>query len=84
MSTLLLPLSGTDLIEPVASDARLVTAALLGIAVIVVLITWAKLHPFLALTLGGLTVGVVAGSTSPSRSRASRPVSAPPRPGSAP
>ena len=61
MSTLLLPLSGTDLIEPVASDARLVTAALLGIAVIVVLITWAKLHPFLALTLGGLTVGVVAG-----------------------
>jgi GntP family gluconate:H+ symporter len=26
-----------------------------------VLITWAKLHPFLALTLGGLTVGIVAG-----------------------
>ncbi|RYP85497.1 gluconate transporter [Nocardioides guangzhouensis] len=61
MSTLLLPLAGTDLIEPVASDVRLVTAALLGIAVIVVLITWAKLHPFLALTLGGLTVGVAAG-----------------------
>jgi GntP family gluconate:H+ symporter len=61
MSTLLLPLAGTDLIQPVASDARLVTAALLGIAVIVVLITWAKLHPFLALTLGGLTVGIAAG-----------------------
>jgi GntP family gluconate:H+ symporter len=60
---LLLPLAGTgtDLIEPVASDGRLLSAALLGIAVIVVLITWAKLHPFLALTMGGLTVGVVAG-----------------------
>jgi GntP family gluconate:H+ symporter len=62
MNALLAPLAaGTDLIEPVASDGRLVTAALLGIAVIVVLITWAKLHPFLALTLGGLTVGIVAG-----------------------
>jgi GntP family gluconate:H+ symporter len=60
---LILPLAGTgtDLIEPVASDGRLLSAALLGIAVIVVLITWAKLHPFLALTLGGLTVGIVAG-----------------------
>ncbi len=52
---------GTDLIEPVASDGRLVFAALLGIAVIVALIIAAKLHPFLALTVGAITVGVVAG-----------------------
>ena len=32
-----------------------------GIALIVVLITVAKLHPFLALIFGGLTVGIVAG-----------------------
>ena len=40
---------------------RLVPAALLGIAVLVVLIVRFKLHPFLALTLGSLTVGAVAG-----------------------
>ena len=57
----ILPLAGDDLIQPVAPDAQLVTAALLGIAVIVLLITFAKLHPFLALTLGALTVGIVAG-----------------------
>jgi GntP family gluconate:H+ symporter len=44
-----------------AHDSRLVIAALLGIAVVVVLITWAKLHPFLALILGSATLGVVAG-----------------------
>ena len=59
--TTVLPLVGDDLIQPVAPDAQLVAAALLGIAVIVALITFAKLHPFLALTLGALTVGVVAG-----------------------
>jgi GntP family gluconate:H+ symporter len=56
-----LPLAGTDLVEPVAGGWQLVTAALVGIAVIVVLITLARLHPFLALILGGLTVGIVAG-----------------------
>jgi gluconate:H+ symporter, GntP family len=40
---------------------RLVPAALLGIAVLVLLIVRFKLHPFLALTLGSLTVGGVAG-----------------------
>jgi GntP family gluconate:H+ symporter len=59
--TTVLPLVGDDLIQPVAPDAQLVAAALIGIAVIVALITFAKLHPFLALTLGALTVGVVAG-----------------------
>ena len=51
----------TELPEPVASGWRLVVAALAGIAVIVVLITVAKLHPFLALIFGALTVGIVAG-----------------------
>ena len=59
--TPILPLVGDDLIQPVAPDAQLVAAALLGIAAIVALITFAKLHPFLALTLGALTVGIVAG-----------------------
>ena len=51
----------TELAEPVAGGLQLVLAALAGIAVIVVLITVAKLHPFLALIFGALTVGVVAG-----------------------
>ncbi|APU13821.1 MULTISPECIES: gluconate:H+ symporter [Actinoalloteichus] len=41
-------------------DTRLVTAALVGIAVIVVLITWLKVHPFLALTLGAGALGFIA------------------------
>ncbi|GGL02216.1 gluconate:H+ symporter, GntP family protein [Sphaerisporangium melleum] len=40
---------------------RLLPAALVGIALIVVLITRFKLHPFLSLTLGSLAVGAVAG-----------------------
>ncbi|MGD9957905.1 GntP family permease [Nocardioides sp.] len=56
-----LPLAGTDLVEPVASGWQLVVAALGGIALIVALITFVKLNPFLALIFGGLTVGIVAG-----------------------
>lgn len=59
--TAALPLAADDLIEPVAGGLHLVIAALAGIALIVVLITVLKLHPFLALILGGLTVGIVAG-----------------------
>ncbi|MBA4609173.1 gluconate transporter [Aeromicrobium sp. Marseille-Q0843] len=44
-----------------SDSTQLILAALLGIAVIVVLITVAKLHPFLSLTLGSLTVGAAAG-----------------------
>jgi GntP family gluconate:H+ symporter len=51
----------TDLPKPVAAGWQLVVAALAGIAVIVVLITVVKLHPFLALIFGGVTVGAVAG-----------------------
>lgn len=42
-------------------STQLILAALIGIAAIVALITIAKLHPFLSLTLGSLVVGVVAG-----------------------
>lgn len=53
--------AGTELVEPVAGGAQLVLAALAGIALIVVLITIVKLHPFLALIFGALTVGMAAG-----------------------
>ncbi|CNE55690.1 gluconate transporter [Mycobacterium tuberculosis] len=46
---------------PAASSGRLVPAALAGIALIVVLITYFKVHPFLSLTLGALLVGGIAG-----------------------
>ncbi|KMO84872.1 gluconate transporter [Mycolicibacterium chubuense] len=63
MSPLALTLlaADTELPEPVASGWQLVIAALAGIAVIVVLITVFKLHPFLSLIFGALTVGIVAG-----------------------
>ncbi|MEX0429650.1 GntP family permease [Nocardioides sp. DS6] len=54
-------LAASDLTQPVAGGFQLVLAAILGIAVIVVLITLAKLHPFLSLIVGGLVVGIVAG-----------------------
>ncbi|MEU7614618.1 SLC13 family permease [Micromonospora rifamycinica] len=48
--------------EPVTSagDAQLVVAALLGIAAVVLLIAWGKVHPFLSLILGAAVLGVVA------------------------
>ena len=44
-----------------SSDTRLVLAAVLGIAAVVLLITWLKVHPFLALILGSLLLGIVGG-----------------------
>jgi GntP family gluconate:H+ symporter len=61
LPTLLVPMADTELIDPVAEGWQLVLAALVGIALIVTLITWAKIHPFLALIVGGLAVGIVAG-----------------------
>jgi GntP family gluconate:H+ symporter len=61
LAPLLVPMADDDLIEPVAAGWQLVLAALVGIALIVVLITWAKIHPFLALIVGGLAVGILAG-----------------------
>ncbi len=46
---------------PAIPAARLVPAALIGIALIVLLITRFKLNPFLALTIGSLVVAAVAG-----------------------
>ncbi|MER7556020.1 gluconate:H+ symporter [Nocardioides sp. NPDC126508] len=48
-------------VAPVASGGVLLAAALASIALIVVLITYVKLHPFLALLLGGIAVGVLSG-----------------------
>jgi GntP family gluconate:H+ symporter len=63
MSTLsaVLPLAGTELVQPVAEGWQLILATLIGIAVIVLLITVAKVHPFLALIAGALSVGALAG-----------------------
>jgi GntP family gluconate:H+ symporter len=49
------------LVEPVAAGWQLIVAFIAGIAVIVVLITLVKLHPFLALIFGAISVGAVAG-----------------------
>jgi GntP family gluconate:H+ symporter len=53
--------ASSETVTPIADGWQLVVAALLGIAVIVVLITVGKVHPFLALIFGAITVGVVAG-----------------------
>ncbi|VVJ24711.1 Gluconate transporter family protein [Amycolatopsis camponoti] len=42
-------------------DTRLIAATVVAIAVIVVLITKVKLHPFLSLVLGSLVLGLTAG-----------------------
>ncbi len=62
-ATVLAALPSADPISK-AGNAQLIVAALAGIAVIVVLITWLKMHPFLALILGSAALGVVA-SISP-------------------
>jgi GntP family gluconate:H+ symporter len=45
-----------------AGTAQLVLAAVLGIAAVVLLIAWAKWHPFLALIMGAAVLGIVAGA----------------------
>ena len=42
-------------------DTRLIVATLVAIAVIIALISWLKVHPFLALTIGSLIVGALSG-----------------------
>src|SRR6478672_808973 len=54
-------LAAAPLVQPVAPGWQLILAALLGIGLIVVLITVFKVHPFLSLTVGAMTVGAVAG-----------------------
>ena len=41
-------------------NAQLIAACVLGILAVVLLITWGKVHPFLALMLGSAVLGVVA------------------------
>ncbi len=50
-----------DAPKPTGSDGQLITAAIIGIALIVVLISWLKLHPFISLTIGAIAVGIGAG-----------------------
>jgi gluconate:H+ symporter, GntP family len=45
-----------------AGSGQLILAAVLGIAVVILLIAWAKWHPFLALILGSAVLGLVAGA----------------------
>jgi GntP family gluconate:H+ symporter len=49
-----------EAIDHTSNDWQLILAALLGIATVVVLITWLKVHPFLALIYGSFVLGVVA------------------------
>ncbi len=43
------------------SDGRLITSAIAGFAVIIALITWLKVNPFVALTIGSIAVGLASG-----------------------
>src|SRR3954464_6527721 len=49
-----------EAIDHTNNDWQLILAALLGIATVVVLITWLKVHPFLALIYGSFVLGIVA------------------------
>ncbi|MFI7010924.1 gluconate:H+ symporter [Streptomyces sp. NPDC050145] len=64
MTSLSVETLAADAVEPITSagHAQLGIAVLVGIAVIVLLITKFKLHAFLALTIGSLTLGAVAGA----------------------
>ncbi|RBY83719.1 gluconate transporter [Geodermatophilus sp. TF02-6] len=57
--TLLAAVDHTD------NDAQLVVAALLGIGTVVLLITWLRVHPFLALIFGSGVMGAVAAVAAP-------------------
>ncbi|MDR1187657.1 MAG: GntP family permease [Bifidobacteriaceae bacterium] len=46
---------------PGLDQGRLIAAAVIGIAILVLLITWAKIHPFIALVVSGLIIGIGAG-----------------------
>ncbi|WP_103062031.1 GntP family permease [Actinomyces qiguomingii] len=55
-----LPAAG-DAVAHSDNELQLVLAALAGIAAIIVLIVWKKIHPFLALTLGSAVLALAAG-----------------------
>ncbi|MDQ1020799.1 GntP family permease [Streptomyces afghaniensis] len=64
MTRLSVEMLAADAPEPITSagHAQLGIAVLAGIAVIVLLITQSKLHAFLALTIGSLALGAIAGA----------------------
>ncbi|MFE1247847.1 GntP family permease [Streptomyces sp. NPDC058741] len=64
MTRLSVEMLAADAPEPITSagHAQLGIAVLAGIAVIVLLITTLKLHAFLALTIGSLALGAIAGA----------------------
>ena len=64
MTSLSVEMLAAEPVEPITSagHAQLGIAVLAGIAVIVVLITKFKLHAFLALTIGTLALGAIAGA----------------------
>ncbi|MGN6251111.1 MAG: GntP family permease [Marmoricola sp.] len=55
-----MPLADTPPPISDAGNGQLLLAAVLGILAVVVLIVWAKFHPFLALIIGSAVVGAVA------------------------
>lgn len=60
MTHLALPVLATDTRLSHAGNAQLLLAALLGILAVVVLIVWARFHPFIGLMLGTAVLGLVA------------------------
>lgn len=70
--------AGTAAVAWSGHDTWLLTLVGLSIAVVVVLIGWAKLHAFLALMLGAFTVSLLSGEDSQRRRIPSPPGSAPP------
>ena len=60
---MLTPTTGTvpQQVVLAVSDGRLIVSALAGFAVIILLITWLKLNPFLSLMIGAIGVGIAAG-----------------------
>ncbi len=61
MTALAAPVLAADAITD-AGTSQLVLAAVLGIAIVVLLIAWAKWHPFLALIIGAGALGIIAGA----------------------
>jgi GntP family gluconate:H+ symporter len=55
-------LTTTYTLLPLAvGDGRLIVSAIAGFAVIIALITWLKVNPFVALTIGSIAVGLATG-----------------------
>lgn len=61
MLTPTLLIAGPLMMPMAVGDGRLIASAVIGFAVIIALITWLKLNPFLSLTIGAIGVGLAAG-----------------------